>query len=102
MLPEQSLGNHRETQKERVGVIFISHNLNDIFQVSDRILVLRRGEKVGERLVSQANDEEVVRLMAAGWGKCGAPNRIEAARRRVFIWTFDGDRQKHWNSARQH
>jgi len=38
-------------KKNGVGVIFISHNLNDIFQVSDRILVLRRGEKVGERLI---------------------------------------------------
>jgi ABC-type sugar transport system substrate-binding protein len=44
----------------------ISHNLNDIFQVSDRILVLRRGEKVGERLISQTNHDEVVRLMVAG------------------------------------
>jgi ABC-type sugar transport system ATPase subunit len=49
-----------------VGVIFISHNLNDIFQVSDRILVLRRGEKVGERLISQTDHDEVVRLMVAG------------------------------------
>ena len=53
-------------KKGGVGVIFISHNLNDIFQVSDRILVLRRGEKVGERLISQTNHDEVVRLMVAG------------------------------------
>jgi len=53
-------------KKSGVGVIFISHNLNDIFQVSDRILVLRRGEKVGERLISQTNHDEVVRLMVAG------------------------------------
>src|SRR5580692_181643 len=53
-------------KKNGVGVIFISHNLNDIFQVSDRILVLRRGEKVGERLISQTNHDEVVRLMVAG------------------------------------
>src|SRR5580692_10161730 len=46
-------------KKNGVGVIFISHNLIDIFQVSDRILVLRRGEKVGERLISQTNHDEV-------------------------------------------
>jgi predicted ABC-type sugar transport system permease subunit len=36
------------------------------FQVSDRILVLRRGEKVGERLISQTNHDEIVRLMVGG------------------------------------
>jgi simple sugar transport system ATP-binding protein len=56
----------QKLKKSGVGVIFISHNLNDIFQVSDRILVLRRGEKVGERLISETNHDEVVRLMVAG------------------------------------
>jgi simple sugar transport system ATP-binding protein len=49
-----------------VGVIFISHNLIDIFQVSDRILVLRRGVNVGERKISETNGDEVVRLMVGG------------------------------------
>jgi ABC-type sugar transport system ATPase subunit len=49
-----------------VGVIFISHNLIDIFQVSDRILVLRRGVNVGERKISQTDGDEVVKLMVGG------------------------------------
>ena len=31
------------------GIIFISHNLRDIFEVADRIVVFRRGENAGER-----------------------------------------------------
>lgn len=46
-----------------VGIIFISHNLGDIFAVSDRILVLRRGVKAGERLIHETNGDEVVKLM---------------------------------------
>ncbi len=46
-----------------VGIIFISHNLTDIFDVSDRILVLERGRVAGERLISETNDDEVVKLM---------------------------------------
>jgi ABC-type sugar transport system ATPase subunit len=46
-----------------VGVLFISHNLGDIFAVSDRIIVLRRGIKAGERLVGETNGDEIVRLM---------------------------------------
>ena len=49
-----------------VGIIFISHNLIDIFQVSDRIMVLRRGSKVGERRTSETNSDEIVRLMVGG------------------------------------
>jgi ABC-type sugar transport system ATPase subunit len=46
-----------------VGVLFISHNLGDIFAVSDRIIVLRRGIKAGERQASETNGDEIVRLM---------------------------------------
>ena len=46
-----------------VGVIFISHNLGDIFAVSDRILVLRRGIKAGERRTAETEPDEIVRLM---------------------------------------
>jgi simple sugar transport system ATP-binding protein len=49
-----------------VGIIFISHNLIDIFQASDRIMVLRRGSKVGERRTSETNSDEIVRLMVGG------------------------------------
>jgi simple sugar transport system ATP-binding protein len=48
------------------GVIFISHNLQDIFAVSDRIIVLRRGIQAGEKQISATSHEEVVRLMVGG------------------------------------
>jgi simple sugar transport system ATP-binding protein len=48
------------------GIIFISHNLGDIFAVSDRLVVLRRGALAGERRTDQTNPDEVVRLMVGG------------------------------------
>jgi simple sugar transport system ATP-binding protein len=48
------------------GVIFISHNLQDIFAVSDRIIVLRRGVQAGERTISETSHDEVVKLMVGG------------------------------------
>ncbi len=48
------------------GVIFISHNLQDIFAVSDRIVVLRRGVMAGERRISETTHDEVVKLMVGG------------------------------------
>ena len=48
------------------GVIFISHNLQDIFAVADRIVVLRRGSLAGERLIGDTTHDEVVKLMIGG------------------------------------
>jgi ABC-type sugar transport system ATPase subunit len=46
-----------------VSVILISHNLHDIFAIADRIVVLRRGEVAGERLVAGTSGDEIVQLM---------------------------------------
>ncbi len=48
------------------GVVFISHNLQDIFAVADRIVVLRRGVQAGERRISETTHDEVVKLMVGG------------------------------------
>jgi simple sugar transport system ATP-binding protein len=48
------------------GVIFISHNLQYIFAVSDRIIVLRRGVQAGERKISETTHDEVVKPMVGG------------------------------------
>ena len=45
------------------GIIFISHNLRDIFEVADRIVVFRRGENAGERKPSETSGDEIVRMM---------------------------------------
>ncbi len=49
-----------------VGVIFISHNLSDIFAVADRIIVLRRGILAGERRTAETDGDEIVKLMVGG------------------------------------
>ncbi len=53
-------------KEQNVGVIFISHNLQDIFAVSDRILVLHRGNTAGERRIDRTTHDEIVRLMVGG------------------------------------
>ena len=58
----------KRLKKKNVGVIFISHNLTDIFAVSDRIVVLRRGKVAGERNVGDTSGDEIVKLMVGGTG----------------------------------
>ena len=53
----------RTLRHRGVPVILISHNMQDVFAVADRVIVMKRGSKSGERLISQTNENEVVGLM---------------------------------------
>jgi ribose transport system ATP-binding protein len=44
-------------------IIFISHFLEDVLEVADRITVLRNGRKVGTLKTSEANKQQLVELM---------------------------------------
>lgn len=46
-----------------VPVIIISHNLQDVFAVADRIIVLRRARKVAELVTRETESDNVVALM---------------------------------------
>jgi ABC-type sugar transport system ATPase subunit len=46
-----------------IPVIIISHNMQDVFAVSTRIVVMRRGKKVGERNTKETTVDEIVSLM---------------------------------------
>ena len=50
-------------KEDKKTVLLISHNLEHVFEVADRLVILRRGEKVGERLKKSTNKEEVVGLI---------------------------------------
>ncbi len=56
----------KKLKEQKVSIIFISHNLTDIFQASDRIVVLRRGIKAGDKLINETNSDEIVKLMVQG------------------------------------
>lgn len=44
-------------------VLLISHNMIDVFEVADRMVVLRRGRKVGERMKVETDMNEIVALI---------------------------------------
>ncbi len=49
-----------------IAVVIISHNLHDIFEVSDRITVLRLGQRVDLFVTADTNQQEVVHSITAG------------------------------------
>jgi ABC-type sugar transport system ATPase subunit len=46
-----------------VSIILISHTMPDVFAISDRIVILRRGRKVGEKRTVETNSEEIVQYI---------------------------------------
>jgi simple sugar transport system ATP-binding protein len=55
-----------ELKGRGVAQIIISHRMNDIFEVGDRIMVLKRGRNVGERVIAQTSEREVLELIVSG------------------------------------
>ncbi|MBV9229393.1 MAG: sugar ABC transporter ATP-binding protein [Chloroflexi bacterium] len=53
----------RTLRSRGVPVILISHNMQDVFAVADRVVVMRRGRKAGERAIGETNDNEIVSMM---------------------------------------
>ena len=53
----------RKLRGEGVGVVYISHRLDEIFEVADRVTVLRDGESVGGGAVEDLSVERLVALM---------------------------------------
>lgn len=44
-------------------ILFITHKLEELMQVSDRITVMRNGQVIGERLTKDTNKAEIARMM---------------------------------------
>ncbi|MDP9363596.1 MAG: ATP-binding cassette domain-containing protein [Chloroflexota bacterium] len=53
----------RDVSRTGVGVILITHRLQDLFAVCDRIAVMYEGRKVAERAIVSTSLEEIVRLI---------------------------------------
>ncbi|MGW4248005.1 sugar ABC transporter ATP-binding protein [Nocardia sp. NPDC004722] len=53
----------RQLKAEGVAIIFISHHLDEIFEIGDRVTVLRNGTSVAARVIADMTIPELVRMM---------------------------------------
>lgn len=66
MATERLLETMAELKRQGVAQVIISHRLTDIFEVGDRIMVLKRGENVGDRYIAHTSEKEVLELIVSG------------------------------------
>lgn len=60
---ELLFGQIRRLKAAGVGIIYVSHRMEEIREISDRITVLRDGGFVGTKNIAEVADEEIVRMM---------------------------------------
>jgi len=53
----------RHLRDQGIAVVLISHRMPDVFAVSDRVIVMRRGAKVADKEIKQTSPEEVTGLI---------------------------------------
>ena len=49
--------------KERASIIFVSHHLDEILEITDRVYVFKDGQNVAERVTKETNVSELHQLM---------------------------------------
>jgi ABC-type sugar transport system ATPase subunit len=50
-------------RKRGIGIVYISHRLEEVFRISDRVTVMRDGQRVATLRTEDTNVDEVIRLM---------------------------------------
>lgn len=53
----------RDLKSQGVSVIYISHRINEIFEIADRVLVLRDGVNAGELERHEMSEESIIQMM---------------------------------------
>ena len=56
----------RRLADQGLGVVLISHNMNDVFEVSDRITALFLGRVAADLKTSETNNSQIVELITSG------------------------------------
>jgi simple sugar transport system ATP-binding protein len=55
-----------ELKRHGVAQVIISHRMTDIFEVGDRVMVLKRGRNVGDRMIAETTEKVVLELIVSG------------------------------------
>ena len=69
----------RRLQSQAVSIIFISHRMEEVFAIADRVTVMRNGTRVGTRRTSETTRDDLVSLMVGGRDERGTRTRRETA-----------------------
>lgn len=80
-----------KVQARGVGVVYISHRLGEVFEIADRVTVLRDGERVGQHAVSEVTPEQIIEEMVGkslkNYARVSSATRVQLGK---FSFEADG------------
>ena len=85
---EPLFGVMRSLRQAGVSLIFISHRLEEVFEIADRVTVLRDGRRIGTAPVAELDEDQVVRMMVGRQLGTMYP-RVETARGQAILEARD-------------
>ena len=53
----------KDLKKQGISIVYISHRLQEIFDICDRVVVLRDGDLIGSRPIAKINRREMIEMM---------------------------------------
>ncbi|MCL2323867.1 MAG: ABC transporter ATP-binding protein [Oscillospiraceae bacterium] len=74
----------RNLTKEGISVIFISHKLNEVMEISDRVTILRRGKKISTVNIKDATAESLAEMMVGKKVDLAAFEKVDNAKDEVL------------------
>lgn len=53
----------RDLKRQGIGLIYISHRLDEVFEIGDRVTVMRDGKRIDTRAIGDLTRDEIIRMM---------------------------------------
>ena len=60
---EKLFGILKGLKERKIIVLFVTHKLEEVFKICDRVTVLRDGKKIGTKNISEVNKQDLVKMM---------------------------------------
>ena len=52
-----------QLKSQGIGIIYISHKLEELFRICDRVTIMRDGQYVATKVIAETNQDELIALM---------------------------------------
>ena len=75
----------QDLKERRKTIIYISHHLDEIFQIADRVTVLKDGENVGTYFTKDIQTSQLIHLMIGRDLESEFPQRMKAPKEKVLL-----------------
>lgn len=79
----------RQLRAKGVGIVYISHRMDELFKISDRITVMRDGQRIDTLKVGETNLDHIIALMVGRTIEASAP-QIDLAAEKPVVFQVKG------------